>query len=71
MLRRRSGNSHAAQGNCELCGTAIEMSLTGTFQLILHKQNTLTGSLRRTELSAAQDTGRVGHAWVQLRQLSC
>ena len=34
-----------AQGDSELCGTAIEMSLTGTFQLILHKQNTLSGSL--------------------------
>jgi len=39
------GDSHAAQGDSELCGTAIEMSLIGTFQLILHKQNTLTGSL--------------------------
>jgi acetamidase/formamidase len=39
------GDSHAAQGDSELCGTAIEMSLTGTFQLILHKGNTLTGSL--------------------------
>jgi hypothetical protein len=29
----------------EFCGTAIEMSLTGTFQLILHKQNSLSGSL--------------------------
>lgn len=39
------GDSHAAQGDSELCGTAIEMSLTGTFQLVLHKANTLTGSL--------------------------
>ena len=39
------GDSHAAQGDSEWCGTAIEMSLTGTFQLILHKQHTLTGSL--------------------------
>src|SRR3984885_1857405 len=39
------GDSHAAQGDSELCGTAIEMSLTGTFQLILHKQSALTGSL--------------------------
>src|ERR1700693_4834052 len=39
------GDSHAAQGDSELCGTAIECSLTGTFQLILHKKNTLTGSL--------------------------
>src|SRR5271166_864007 len=39
------GDSHAAQGDSELCGTAIEMSLTGTFQLILHKKDMLTGSL--------------------------
>ena len=39
------GDSHAAQGDSELCGTAIEMSLTGTFQLILHKKDKLTGSL--------------------------
>jgi acetamidase/formamidase len=39
------GDSHAAQGDSELCGTAIECSLTGTFQLIVHKKSTLTGSL--------------------------
>jgi len=39
------GDSHAAQGDSELCGTAIEMSLTGTFQLVLHKKDKLTGSL--------------------------
>ena len=39
------GDSHASQGDSELCGTAIECSLTGTFQLILHKKNTLSGSL--------------------------
>ncbi len=39
------GDSHASQGDSELCGTAIEMSLTGTFQLILHKKKSLTGSL--------------------------
>jgi acetamidase/formamidase len=31
------GDPHASQGDSELCGTAIECSLTGTFQLILHK----------------------------------
>lgn len=31
------GDPHAAQGDSELCGTAIECSLTGTVQLILHK----------------------------------
>lgn len=39
------GDSHASQGDSELCGTAIECSLTGTFQLILHKSNSLAGSL--------------------------
>jgi acetamidase/formamidase len=38
-------DSHASQGDSELCGTAIECSLTGTFQLVLHKKNALTGSL--------------------------
>jgi acetamidase/formamidase len=39
------GDSHASQGDSELCGTAIECSLTGTFQFILHKKNALTGAL--------------------------
>jgi acetamidase/formamidase len=43
------GDSHASQGDSELCGTAIEMSLTGTFQLILHKKNALTGSLAQLD----------------------
>lgn len=38
------GDPHASQSDSELCGTAIECSLTGTFQLILHKQNTLQGT---------------------------
>ena len=37
------GDSHAAQGDSEICGTAIEMSLTGTLQLLLHKKNTSPG----------------------------
>ena len=36
-----AGDPHASQGDSELCGTAIECSLTGTFQLILHKKNAL------------------------------
>jgi len=32
------GDPHASQGDSELCGTAIECSLTGTFQFILHKR---------------------------------
>ena len=38
------GDPHASQGDSELCGTAIECSLTGTFQLILHKADTLAGT---------------------------
>ena len=38
------GDPHASQGDSELCGTAIECSLTGTFQLILHKQADLPGT---------------------------
>ncbi|HEX4338816.1 MAG TPA: acetamidase/formamidase family protein [Polyangiaceae bacterium] len=36
------GDPHASQGDSELCGTAIECSLVGTFQLILHKAAALT-----------------------------
>jgi len=39
-----AGDSHASQGDSELCGTAIECSLTGTFQLVLHKKATLPGT---------------------------
>ncbi len=39
-----AGDPHASQGDSELCGTAIECSLTGTFQLILHKKATLAGT---------------------------
>jgi acetamidase/formamidase len=38
------GDPHASQGDSELCGTAIECSLTGTFQLLLHKRDRLAGS---------------------------
>jgi acetamidase/formamidase/AraC-like DNA-binding protein len=31
------GDPHASQGDSELCGTAIECSLTGVFQIVLHK----------------------------------
>ena len=39
-----AGDSHASQGDSELSGTAIECSLTGTFQLILRKRDTLGGT---------------------------
>jgi acetamidase/formamidase len=38
------GDPHASQGDSELCGTAIECSLTGTFQIILHKKADLGGT---------------------------
>jgi acetamidase/formamidase len=38
------GDPHAAQGDSELCGTAIEMSLTGVFQFVLHRQENLAGT---------------------------
>lgn len=40
-----AGDPHASQGDSELCGTAIECSLTGTFQVILHKANALAGAI--------------------------
>ena len=38
------GDPHAFQGDSEICGTAIECSLTGTFQMIVHKRGTLEGT---------------------------
>jgi acetamidase/formamidase len=38
------GDPHAAQGDSELGGTAIETSLTGDFEFILHKKADLGGT---------------------------
>lgn len=38
------GDPHASQGDSELCGTAIECSLTGVFQFVLHKRQALGDS---------------------------
>ncbi len=38
------GDAHAAQGDSELGGTAIETSLTGDFEFILHKRGDLAGT---------------------------
>ncbi len=38
------GDPHACQGDGEACGTAIECSLTGRFQIILHKRSQLQGN---------------------------
>jgi acetamidase/formamidase/AraC-like DNA-binding protein len=35
------GDPHASQGDSEVCGTAIECSLTGVFQIILHRKKDL------------------------------
>lgn len=45
------GDPHAGQGDSELCGTAIECSLTGTFQRIVHEKADLAG----TPLEALND----------------
>ena len=39
------GDPHAAQGDSELAGTAIETSLTGTIQVTVHKQSDLEGTI--------------------------
>lgn len=39
------GDPHASQGDSELCGTAIECSLTGIFQIVLHKKRDLEGQI--------------------------
>ncbi|MBE9139204.1 acetamidase/formamidase family protein [Nodosilinea sp. LEGE 07088] len=39
------GDPHAAQGDSELAGTAIETSLTGKIQVTVHKQSDLTGTI--------------------------
>ncbi|MFS0869166.1 acetamidase/formamidase family protein [Paenibacillus xylanilyticus] len=40
------GDPHAGQGDSELNGTAIETSVTGDVQIILHKQDTLNNKLK-------------------------
>jgi acetamidase/formamidase len=40
-----AGDTHAAQGDSELCGTAIESSWTGVFQILLHKKDDLDGTI--------------------------
>jgi acetamidase/formamidase/AraC-like DNA-binding protein len=37
------GDPHAAQGDGEISGTAIECSMTGLFKVVLHKKESLTG----------------------------
>lgn len=44
-----SGDPHCAQGNGEVALTAIECSLTPTFELVLHKNMELTAPMGETE----------------------
>ncbi len=64
------GDPHASQGDAELCGTAIECSFTGVFQLILHKKADLEAKpfadLNYPLLGRAMSGG----SWLQLRKLS-
>ena len=65
-----AGDPHASQGDSELCGTAIECSMTGTFQLIVRKKETLGGhGAGGPGFSAAGDARRMVPARLQLRQL--
>ncbi|AJP58012.1 AraC family transcriptional regulator [Pandoraea vervacti] len=45
------GDPHAAQGDAELGGTAIECSLTGNLQLILHKKATIEANAPYADLT--------------------
>lgn len=40
------GDPHASQGDSELCGTAIECSMTSLIQVILHPAGEMSGMLR-------------------------
>ncbi len=40
------GDPHASQGDSELCGTAIECSMTSVIQIILHPRETQRNTLR-------------------------
>lgn len=42
------GDGHAAQGDGEVCTTAIETALRGTFELVLHKAKPLTNPRAET-----------------------
>ena len=43
------GDPHAAQGDGEVSGTAIEQSLTGVFRFVLHKGATISGPRAETD----------------------
>jgi len=43
-----TGDSHGAQGDGEVSGNALEMSLTGVFRFVLHKGKTITAPRAET-----------------------
>ncbi|WP_322063133.1 acetamidase/formamidase family protein [Paraburkholderia sp. J63] len=56
------GDPHASQGDSELCGTAIECSLTGDFQLILHKSGEIDPGAPFCDLS--YPLVETAHEWI-------
>ena len=65
------GDPHASQGDSELCGTAIECSLTGTFQLDPAQEGDAQGHARSQALDypLLETADRVGGARLQLPEL--
>ena len=43
------GDPHAAQGDGEVSGTAVEQSLTGIFRFVVHKETTISGPRAETD----------------------
>ena len=65
------GDPHAAQGDSELGGTAIETSLTGDFEFILHKKHDLAGTtLEGLDPSDARNRPRLVGVWLYFSELS-
>lgn len=56
------GDPHASQGDAELCGTAIECSMTGLIQIILHPKSTQHDFLKDLDYPLIEN----GEEWVIL-----
>lgn len=55
------GDTHACQGDGEICGTAVETSMAVTATIRLHKQARLPSPMFETLPSPASDQERVGY----------
>ena len=65
------GDPHAAQGDSELGGTAIETSLTGDFEFILHKKGDLGGTaLEGLAHPMLETDAELVGLWLHLSELS-